>query len=103
MKQVPGIAVLTLAVAACATPEARIRSGLVDLGFSEPQARCMADDAAGKLSLEQLRTLRQLEKTARRPIADLSMSELSTLLMRSGNAELIAIFAQAGARCALFA
>ena len=50
----------TLALVACATPEARVRAGLVNAGLSEPMAACMAERMADRLSLIQLRRLGDL-------------------------------------------
>ena len=46
----------------CATPEARLRAGLVDAGLSPPLAACMADRMADRLSLAQLMRLRDLPR-----------------------------------------
>ena len=50
----------TLALAACSTPEARVRSGLINAGLSEPMAACMAERMVDRLSLIQLRRLGDL-------------------------------------------
>ena len=50
----------TLALAACATPEARVRTGLTNAGLSEPMAACMAERMVDRLSLIQLRRLGDL-------------------------------------------
>ena len=47
-------------LAGCATPEARLRAGLVNAGLSPPLAGCMAHRMAGRLSLGQLMRLRDL-------------------------------------------
>ena len=47
-------------LAGCATPEARLRDGLVNAGLSPPLAGCMAHRMAGRLSLGQLMRLRDL-------------------------------------------
>ena len=50
----------TLALAACATPEARVRTGLTNAGLSAPMAACMAERMVDRLSLIQLRRLGDL-------------------------------------------
>ena len=50
----------TLALAACATPEARVRTGLTNAGLSGPMAACMAERMVDRLSLIQLRRLGDL-------------------------------------------
>jgi hypothetical protein len=49
-----------LALAACATPETRLREGLVNAGLAEPMADCMAGRMADRLSLIQLRRIGDL-------------------------------------------
>jgi hypothetical protein len=50
----------TLALAACATPETRLRTGLVNAGLPAPLAGCMAGRMVDRLSLIQLRRLSDL-------------------------------------------
>lgn len=51
-----------LALAACATPETRLRTGLVNAGLSKPVAACMADRMVDRLSLGQLLKISKLER-----------------------------------------
>ncbi len=53
-------AAATIALAACAVPEARLRTGLVNAGLSEPLAACMAERMVDRLSLAQLRRIGDL-------------------------------------------
>jgi hypothetical protein len=50
----------TLLLASCAVPEARLRTGLVNAGLSEPMAACMAERMVDRLSLAQLRRIGDL-------------------------------------------
>lgn len=50
----------TAALGACAVPEARLRTGLVNAGLSEPLAACMAERMVDRLSLTQLRRIGDL-------------------------------------------
>jgi len=52
----------TFALAACATPEARLRTGLVDAGLPQPLADCMAGRMVDRLSLMQLRRMSDLPR-----------------------------------------
>ena len=54
----PALAAFMLA--GCATPETRLRTGLINAGLSPPLAGCMAHRMAGRLSLGQLMRLRDL-------------------------------------------
>ena len=49
-----------LLLSGCATPESRLRAGLVNAGLPEPLARCMAEHMVDRLSLIQLRRLSDL-------------------------------------------
>ncbi|HYJ53002.1 MAG TPA: hypothetical protein VEW04_07505 [Allosphingosinicella sp.] len=46
----------------CATPEARLRAGLMNAGLPEPMARCMAGRMVDRLSLMQLRRISDLPR-----------------------------------------
>jgi hypothetical protein len=47
-------------LAACATPETRLRTGLENAGLSQPMAACMAGRMVDRLSLIQLRRIGDL-------------------------------------------
>jgi hypothetical protein len=53
-------ALVAALLAACATPETRLRTGLVNAGLSEPMAACMAGRMVDRLSLMQLRRIGDL-------------------------------------------
>ena len=59
------LALALLLLTACATPETRLRNGLVEAGLSEPLAACMADRMVDRLSLMQLRRLADLKNAGR--------------------------------------
>lgn len=94
-----GLSLLTLS--ACATPESRIRSSLIEIGLPRDTAACMADNVASKLSLQQIRTLSRLSGMSERKIGAMTVGEFSRLLTRSGNAEMVAIFTRSGVGCAV--
>jgi hypothetical protein len=50
----------TFALTACATPEARLRTGLVTAGLPDDLSACMAGRMVDRLSLIQLRRLGDL-------------------------------------------
>ncbi|MEY3878121.1 MAG: hypothetical protein RLZZ191_1804, partial [Pseudomonadota bacterium] len=62
MKRAALVALIALALSACATPETRVRTALMDAGLSQPIAACMADRIVGRLSLIQLNKLSGLKK-----------------------------------------
>jgi len=51
-----------MALAACSTPEAITRAGLINAGIPRATAACMADRMVDRLSLLQLRRLSGLAK-----------------------------------------
>ena len=68
-------AVGALTLAACATPEQRLRTGLVDAGLSKPIATCMAERMVDRLSLIQLRRLGSLASLKDEQMRDLSTDQ----------------------------
>ena len=64
MKRIKLVIVTSLALAACATPETRVRIALMDAGLSKPVATCMADRMVDRLSLIQLNKLSGLKSCA---------------------------------------
>ena len=58
MKRLALISVMgALMLAGCATPETRLRTGLIDAGLSQRVAGCMAERMVDRLSLLQLRRI----------------------------------------------
>ena len=62
-------------LAACATPQQRIRSGLIQAGISQPVANCMADRMADRLSLLQMRRLARLGDLRDSPVGDTTLNQ----------------------------
>ena len=61
----PALPLLALALlAGCATPEARLRAGLVNGGLPESLAGCMAGRMVDRLSLMQLRRIGDLPRAS---------------------------------------
>jgi hypothetical protein len=65
-----------LVLSACATPETRVRTALVEAGLPRPVASCMAQRMVDRLSLDQLQKLSRLSGISRTQIGQLSVSEL---------------------------
>ena len=66
-------------LAACATPETRLRTGLVKAGLSDPLAACMADRMVDRLSLMQLRRLSDLGRAGRAENLDAFLHRVRSL------------------------
>ncbi|MDQ4086666.1 MAG: hypothetical protein M3177_01410 [Pseudomonadota bacterium] len=87
----------TLALlAGCASPETRLRTGLMNAGLSEPIAACMAERMAGRLSLVQLRRMSDLPRAREAGGLDEFLHRVRSL--RDG--EILRVTAGAAARCA---
>ena len=85
-----------LMLAACSTPEARVRAGLVAAGIDEPTAACMADRMVHRLSLAQLRRLSDLGKADRSRDAYEFMYRLRSL----DDPRIVRVTASSAALCA---
>ena len=87
---------LLLAVAACSTPEAMTRQGLIDAGISRPVASCMAKRMVDRLSLTQLRRLSALGKADRSRDIDQLLHRMRSL----HDPEIVGVTASSAALCA---
>lgn len=94
-----GLALFT--VAGCASPESRVRASLINIGFPSDTASCMADNVASRLTSQQIRDLSRLSGLSERRIERMTIGDFTELLTRSGNLDMVAIFARAGVGCAI--
>ena len=69
------LVVVSLALAGCATPETRLRTGLNNAGLSKAMSACMAERMVDRLSLLQLRRLSALGSLKDKQITDLSLAQ----------------------------
>ena len=93
--------VLALALASCATPQARLRTGLVDAGLSPRTAACMAEYMADRLSVTQLRRLQSLASVKKVDYRDVKLDEYLFKVRALRDTELLAVTGKAALRCAL--
>lgn len=84
-------------LAGCATPEARLRGGLVEAGLPEPLAACMAERMVDRLSLIQLRRLADLEAAGRAATTEEFLHRVRSL----GDSEVWRVTSRAAALCAV--
>jgi hypothetical protein len=101
MKALP-LLLLPLFVTACATPESRLRSGLIEAGLSKKQSSCMADQMAGKLSLGQMMKLSSLGKFKEGSVKDMSVRQFLRNVRALEDPEILSITSKAALGCALF-
>lgn len=94
-------ALLTGLLAACATPETRVRNSLVNAGLSRPVADCMAGRMVDNLSLGQLQKLGSLGKLHDRDPGDISFNEFARRTRGLRDPEILGVVTASGAICAL--
>ncbi|MBK6412011.1 hypothetical protein [Sphingopyxis sp.] len=97
------IAVLSLsllALAACASPEARLRTGLVNAGLSQSIASCMSERMVDRLSLLQLRRLGSLSSLKDKKISDLSLNQFLRKVRALKDPEILTVTTSSAALCA---
>ncbi len=100
MKRVLGlVAVLTLS--ACATPETRVRTALIDAGLSKPIATCMADRMVDRLSLIQLNKLNGLKKLRDKDMRKLNIDEFLKRTRSLQDPEILSVVTSSGLICAV--
>ena len=94
---------VALALSACATvsPEARVRSKLVEAGIKPPVAGCMAERMVDRLSLAQLKRVGSLGGLAKHDMRGMSVDELAHRLRALQDPEIIAVVLKAGIGCSI--
>lgn len=100
MKRVVGL-VAMLALSACATPETRVRTALIDAGLSKPIASCMADRMVDRLSLIQLNKLSGLKKLRNKDVQKLSVEEFLKRTRSLQDPEILGVVTSSGLICAV--
>jgi hypothetical protein len=90
-----------LALSACATPETRVRTALLDAGLSRPVASCMAQRMVDRLSLGQLQKLSRLSGIGKTEIGKLTVGELLRRTKALGDPEILTVVTTAGLGCAI--
>lgn len=91
---------LPLALAACATPETRLRTGLVNAGLSKPVAACMAERMIDRLSLIQLRRLDSLSSLRDKRASDLTLNQFLHKVRALKDPEILTVTISSAALCA---
>jgi hypothetical protein len=91
------------ALAACATPETRVRTALMDAGLSRPVATCMAQRMVDRLSLSQLQRLSRLSGLSQQRIGDLTIAEFMRKARALGDPEILTVVTTAGIGCSIAA
>ena len=90
-----------LALSACATPESRVRTALLDAGLSRPVSTCMAQRMVDRLSLAQLQKLSRLSALRDTKIGNLTVGEFLKKTRALGDPEILTVVTTAGLGCAI--
>ena len=90
-----------LALAACATPETRVRTSLIQAGLPTPIATCMAQRMVDRLSLGQLQKLSRLSGISRDRIGQLTVGQFVRKLGALGDPKIVEVVTTAGIGCAI--
>lgn len=90
-----------LALAACATPESRVRGALMDAGLSQPVASCMAERMVDRLSNTQLRRLSSLAGMRKGRIDEMSVGDFAKRVRALDDPEIFLVVSTAGLGCAI--
>lgn len=88
-------------VSACATPETRVRNGLMSAGLSAPVSACMADRMVDRLSLGQLNKLNGLGKLRKRKPGDVTVKEFVRQTRSLQDPEIVGVVTSSGVVCAV--
>lgn len=97
---VAGLALIA-SLAACATPETRVRNGLMSAGLSKPISACMADRMVDRLSYSQIDKLNGLGKLRKRDPGDISVNEFVKRTKALQDPEILGVVTSSGVVCAL--
>lgn len=89
------------ALAACATPETRVRTALVEAGLPRTVASCMAQRMVDRLSLAQLQKLSRLSGISKAQIGQLTIGEMLRRTKALGDPEILTVVTTAGLGCAI--
>lgn len=85
----------------CATPEQRVRNGLVSAGLSRPMASCMAARMVERLNLLQLRRLGRIGDVDGQALRTMTVDQLLERTRALRDPEILSVTTTAAGICAL--
>ena len=97
------LAALLLSGCATVSPEARVRSKLIEAGLRPPVAGCMAERMVDRLSLLQLKRLQSLGGLAKHDPRGMSVDEFVYRLRALNDPEIVSVVLKAGIGCSIAA
>jgi hypothetical protein len=95
------VTLTALALSACATPETRVRTALMDAGLSKPIAACMADRMVDRLSLVQLNKLSGLKKLRGQDMRKITVEDFLKRARSLQDPEMLGVVSSSGLICAI--
>ncbi len=95
------LALPLLALSACATPETRVRTALIDAGLPRSIATCMAQRMVDRLSIGQLQRLSHLSGLNERTIGQMTVREFIRKADALGDPQILTVVTTAGLGCAI--
>lgn len=101
MRRIALVCLGALALSACATPETRIRTALMDAGLSQPIAACMADRMVDRLSLIQLNKLNGLKKLRGQDMRKVTVEDFLRRTRSLQDPEILSVATTSGLICAV--
>lgn len=101
MKRIALIGIALLTLSACATPETRVRTALMNDGLSKPVAACMADRMVDRLSLIQLNKLNGLKKLHGQDMRKVTVDEFLRRTRALQDPEILGVATPSGLICAV--
>jgi type IV pilus biogenesis protein CpaD/CtpE len=101
VKRVALVTLIALALSACATPETRVRTALMDAGLSRPIAACMADRMVDRLSLAQLNKLSGLKKLRGQDMRKITVEDFLKRTRSLQDPEILGVVSASGFICAI--
>jgi type IV pilus biogenesis protein CpaD/CtpE len=101
MTRVAGPVLAIALLSACATPETRVRTALMDAGLSQPISACMADRMVDRLSLIQLNKLSGLKKLRKTEMDKLTVAEFLRRTRSLQDPEILSVVTSSGLICAV--
>ncbi|WP_397605584.1 hypothetical protein [Sphingorhabdus sp.] len=101
MKRIAMIGAASLALSACATPETRVSTALMDAGLSQPIAACMADRMVDRLSLIQLNKLNGLKKLRGQDMRKVTVEQFLRRTRALQDPEILGVATSSGLICAV--
>lgn len=101
MKRFLALILPLVALSGCATPETRLRVGLMNAGLGQNQSACMAERMVDKLSLLQLRRIASLRNFGKERIGDMSVDRFLHNIRSLEDAEILTVTTRAALSCVI--